>query len=74
MDDLADRFDISPFYKVMPSHLTLKRGFESDEVDMSNLYERLDTFATTHSTSEYSLTGWGQFPEKAIYIDVVASQ
>ena len=74
IDDLANKFGISPFYKVMPSHLTLRRGFESDEVDMVNLYERLDAFAATYTSSEYSLTGWGQFPEKAIYIDVVATQ
>ncbi len=74
MDDLANKFGISPFYELIPSHLTLKRGFESDEVDMTDLYERLDTFATTHTSSDYSLTGWGQFPEKAIYIDVVATE
>lgn len=74
MDDIAEKFDIVPFYKLMPSHLTLKRGFESDEVDMMDLYERLDTFSTAHTSSEYSLKGWGQFPGKAIYIDVTASK
>ncbi len=28
MDDLANKFGISPFYELMPSHLTLKRGFK----------------------------------------------
>jgi len=37
--DLVEKFDVFPIHDRIQPHLTLKRWFELDEVDLNSLYE-----------------------------------
>ena len=71
--DLAERFGTFPIHDRIVPHLTLKRWFELDAEDMKNLYSVIDTFATSHTQSNYHLHGFGHFREDVIYVDVKPS-
>ena len=71
--DLADKFDSFPIHERIPPHLTLKRWFELDEKGMDTLHKTLDVFATSQKQSDYALSGFGNFGEGVIYVDVIPS-
>ncbi len=70
---LVQKFDAYPLYYYIPAHLTLKRAFELDESAAEKLYTAIDAFAKTHRATSYQLTGFGNFENAAVYIDVVTS-
>ncbi len=71
--DLTRKFDSFPLHNRIPSHLTLKRWFELDEKGMGELYKTLDSFAKSHSQSDYELKGYGNFGKDVLYIDAQPS-
>lgn len=71
--DLAERFDSFPIHDRIVPHLTLKRWFELDEQGLENVRRVLDSFATSHTQSDYKLRGFGHFEEGVIYVDVEPS-
>ena len=71
--DLAEKFDSFPIHERIPPHLTLKRWFELDEIGMKKLHNALDAFAASQRQSDYSLSGFGNFGEGVIYVDVIPS-
>ncbi len=71
--DLTDKFDTFPIHDRIPPHLTLKRWFELDAANMESLCDVLDSFAASHTQSEYKLGGLGHFDENVIYMDVKPS-
>lgn len=71
--DLAEKFDSFPIHERIPPHLTLKRWFELDEQGMDALYKTLDIFAASQKQSDYALSGFGNFGEGVIYVDVAPS-
>lgn len=71
--NLAEKLDAFPIHDRIVPHLTLKRWFELDETGMTELYDTLDTFAATHTQSDYRLHGLSNFGDGVIYIDVEPS-
>lgn len=71
--DLAKKFEGFPFHNHIPPHLTLKRYFEIDEIDVENLFQKLDGFASSLKQSHYLLSGLGHFGKDVIYVDVKPS-
>ena len=68
--ELAEKFDIFPLHERIPPHLTLKRWWESEDVNIKDVYAVLDEFAATQPASPYKLAGFGSFHDDVIYVDV----
>lgn len=70
---LAEHLDGFPIHESIVPHLTLKRWFELDEIDIQKVQDLLDEFARSHKQSAYHLYGLNNFGEGVIYVDVKAS-
>lgn len=72
--DLAEKFDSFPIHKRLQPHLTLKRWFESDVVDMEALDRALGAYAESHKQSDYELKGFDHFRTDVIYVNVISTE
>lgn len=72
--DLVEKFNVFPIHNRIQPHLTLKRWFELDDEDMDILYSLLDSYATTHTQSDYVMDGFSNFRDDVIFIDVKPSE
>jgi 2'-5' RNA ligase len=54
-----------------PPHITLQPPFLWDEADVERLKENLAHFAQAHPPVPVTLSGFGAFPPRVIYVDVV---
>jgi len=67
MSDISDKFGIENLNnKIMP-HITLKSPFETE--DISELENRLETFARKNRSSEILINGFGSFNDNVLYLD-----
>jgi len=71
--DLVEKFEVFPIHNRIPPHLTLKRWFEIDVEDMTDLYDRLTVFAAQSKQSDYSFKGFGNFGKDVIFVDAIPS-
>lgn len=71
--DLVQKFDLFPIHERVTPHLTLKRWFKIGDQEMNELCNNLDIFTASQRQSQYSLSGFGNFGEGVIYVDVVPS-
>lgn len=72
--NLTEKFDTAPLFEYIVPHITLKRSFERDENRIDDIYRAIDAFAETHAQTDYSLKGFGNFNEVAVYIGVHPSE
>ena len=72
--DLVEKFDVFPIHNRFHPHLTLKRWFELKDEDMSILYGLLDSYAATHSESNYTMDTFGSFGKDVIFLDARPSE
>ena len=72
--DLVKRFDVFPIHDRIQPHLTLKRWFELEDEEMNTLYELLDSFATSHTQSEYVMDSFDNFRDEVIFLDAKPSE
>lgn len=56
-----------------PPHITLQPPFEWALDDIDQVKHQLQVFASRHSSLPIQLSGFGAFPPRVIYIDVVRS-
>ncbi|MEO0489836.1 MAG: 2'-5' RNA ligase family protein [Cyanobacteria bacterium J06659_2] len=68
--DFSDRFDSRAAQK-SPPHITLQPPFEWAKVEIERLNTVLSTFAQRQVPVSITLSGFGAFPPRVIYIDVV---
>ncbi|MDX2100041.1 MAG: 2'-5' RNA ligase family protein [Leptolyngbyaceae cyanobacterium bins.59] len=68
----ADRYDSKAALK-SPPHITLQPPFEWAIDDVSTIQNQLYLFAQTHPAIPITLNGFGAFPPRVIYVDVVKS-
>lgn len=71
--ELVEEFDIFPLHERIPPHLTLKRWWHSEDVNIQDVYKVLDEFAATQPASPYKLADFGSFRDDVIYVDVQPS-
>lgn len=70
--DFCDRFSSKAALR-SPPHITLQPPFEWTLADINQVKQQLQAFASRHSSLPIQLTGFGAFPPRVIYIDVVRS-
>lgn len=70
--DFCDRFSSKAALR-SPPHITLQPPFEWLLADIDQVTQQLQTFASRHQALPIQLSGFGAFPPRVIYIDVVRS-
>lgn len=72
--DLVEKFDVFPIHDRIQPHLTLKRWFELEDKDMDTLYGLLDSYAASHTQSDYAMDSFGNFRDDVIFLDAKPSE
>lgn len=70
--DFADRYQSRAAFR-SPPHITLQPPFEWSLAELPRLQTCLQHFATVHSPVPVTLSGFGAFPPRVIFINVVKS-
>ena len=70
--EMSSRFDTHAALR-SPPHITLHMPFRYRADRQENLIESLSSFAIQYSPFIVSLKGFGAFPPRVIYVDVVAN-
>lgn len=70
--DFCDRFSSQAALR-SPPHITLQPPFEWPLADIDRVKHQLQAFASNHPPLPIQLSGFGAFPPRVIYIDVVRS-
>ena len=71
---LVTELDAFPVHDRVVPHLTIKRWFDLDKVDLQTVHAAIDTIVETHKQSPYRLHGLDNFGEGVIFVDVDASE
>ncbi|MEK9177042.1 MAG: 2'-5' RNA ligase family protein [Patescibacteria group bacterium] len=70
---LSDRFALVPLHERVPPHLTVKIPFEADETEIKDMERVLRSFARTRAPAHVTLSDFGHFGFRTIYLDVARS-
>ena len=71
---LVDKLNAFPVHDRVVPHLTIKRWFDLNQVDVQAVHVAIDTIVATHKQSSYRLHGLNNFGEGVIFVDVDASK
>ncbi len=68
--DLSARFGTVPLHNRLPPHITVKVPVETDEHGIAEVERILRAFASHERAAPFSITGYGKFGFRTIYLDV----
>jgi|GEM_PF-3049859 len=72
--ELVGKFDVFPIHERIQPHLILKRWFELSDTDMETLYGLLDTYAASHTQSNYVMDSFDNFRDDVIFLNAKPSE
>ncbi len=69
---LAHHYHLRPVTASIDPHITVKAPFEALSTDLFDIERLIARFVDTYSPAEYTLSGFGNFGDRVIYMNVTA--
>lgn len=68
--ELSERFRTSPLHLKVEPHFTVKIPFEANDFEADEAVQTLADFAASHTPERYTISGFGRFGFRTVYLDV----